>query len=321
VSGGDRVLALSGGVGGAKLALGLSRIVPGEKLSIVANTGDDFQHLGLTICPDIDTLIYTLSGLSDQERGWGRTDETWTFMAALQALGGEAWFNLGDGDLALHVHRRTLLDQGLSLSEATARIAGQLGISARILPMSDDAVPTLVDTDQGRLAFQHYFVREQCAPAVTGFVFEGIEDAVPNPDFLASLGDPGLAAIVLTPSNPFVSIDPILALPGVRAALKAARAPIVAVSPIVGGQAIKGPAAKMFGELGVPASAQAVAAHYEDLIDGFVIDHADTDTAAQIEGAGPQVLVTQTVMKDLADRENLGREVLGLAASIGQRKG
>lgn len=311
-----RVLALSGGVGGAKLALGLSRIVAGGELLIVANTGDDFRHLGLTICPDIDTVIYTLSDLADKERGWGRAGETWSFMAALGQLGGETWFNLGDGDLALHILRRSLLDEGLSLSEATARITRQLGIAARIVPMTDACVPTLVDTDQGRMEFQHYFVREQCAPVVTGFVFDGVEAAVPQGEFMAALADPDLSAIVITPSNPFVSIGPILALPGVRAALEASAAPVIAVSPIVGGKAIKGPAAKMFGELGVPASAQAVAARYDGLLDGFVIDHADQGAAAAIGESGPQVLVTKTVMNDLADRENLAREVLTLAAAI-----
>lgn len=321
MSAGGRILALSGGVGGAKLALGLSRVVPDDELLIVANTGDDFQHLGLTICPDIDTVTYTLADLNDKERGWGRVGETWAFMEALGQLGGETWFNLGDRDLALHLQRRSLLDEGLSLSEATARIAGQLGIAARIVPMSDDPVPTLVDTNRGRMAFQHYFVREQCAPAVSGFVFEGIEDAAPHADFMTALADPDLAAIVITPSNPFVSIDPILSLPGVRAAVAASPAPVIAVSPIVGGRAIKGPAAKMFAELGIPASAQAVAAHYNGLLDGFVIDHADADAATAIGESGAKVLVTKTVMADLADRENLAREVLELAAMVRQGDG
>jgi LPPG:FO 2-phospho-L-lactate transferase len=311
-----RVLALSGGVGGAKLALGLMHVRPGPELLIVANTGDDFSHLGLTVCPDIDSVTYALAGLNDQDRGWGRKDETWTFMSALAGLGGETWFNLGDGDLAMHVLRSEALRAGRPLSEVTAEICRGLGISARLVPMTDDPVATVVETADGPLAFQHYFVREQCEPAVTGFRFDGIERARPHPDIIAALRDPALEAVVITPSNPFVSIDPILSLPGMRAALAACAAPIVAVSPIVGGQAIKGPAAKMFRELGFAATALDVARHYVGLIDGFVFDTVDAAAEADIRALGFATLATGTVMASLDDRKRLADEVLAFAAGL-----
>ena len=313
---GHAVLALSGGVGGAKLALGLSKIVPADDLTLVANTGDDFEHLGLTICPDIDTLTYTLSGLSNQELGWGRAGETWNFMAALEALGGETWFNLGDGDLALHVERTRRLAEGESLSEVTADLTQRLGIKVPVLPMSDDPVRTVVHTQDADLAFQHYFVRERCAPSVTGFSFQGIYRANPHPRLLELLADPGLAAVVITPSNPFVSIDPILQLPGVSQAFKACKAPIVAVSPIVGGQAIKGPAAKMMAELGMPVTALEVARHYAGLIDGFVLDRVDSQLRDEIGDLRLAVHVTNTVMRSLDDRIALARDVIAFASKL-----
>jgi LPPG:FO 2-phospho-L-lactate transferase len=311
-----RVLALSGGVGGAKLALGLSHILPPEKLTVIANTGDDFTHLGLRICPDIDTLVYTLSDLADRERGWGRHDESWNFMAALGQLGGEDWFNLGDSDLAMHVFRTQALSRGQSLTAVTQAIAGELGIGPAILPMSDDDVATVVETKDGPLPFQHYFVRDKCEPAVAGFRFAGIETARPNAKLMAHLTGGTLDAVILTPSNPFVSIDPILSLTGVRKALKAQPAPLVAVSPIVGGKAIKGPAAKMMSELGLPSTAFAVARHYQGLLDGFVIDHADAEQAKEIEALGMQVVVAQTVMSDLEDRKALARTCCAFANTL-----
>jgi LPPG:FO 2-phospho-L-lactate transferase len=315
------ILALSGGVGGAKLALGLSRVMDPAGLTVVANTGDDFVHLGLPVSPDIDTLVYTLAGLANTALGWGRAGETWTFMAALDALGGETWFQLGDGDLAMHVERGRRLAAGEGLGAITADISARLGIEAAILAMTDDVVSTIVETPDGPLDFQHYFVREQCKPPVTGFRFDGMAAARPLPGFLRALEDPELAAVIICPSNPFISIDPILALPGVRAAMAACPAPVIAVSPIVGGRAIKGPTAKMMGELGMPATAAAVAAHYGDVIDGFVIDHADAATADDLGAAGLRVHVTKTVMESLADREALAREVLGLAAKMGDGGG
>lgn len=312
---GTNVLALSGGVGGAKLALGLSHLLPSDNLTVVANTGDDFTHLGLQICPDIDTVIYTLSDLADKERGWGRASETWNFISALGRLGGEDWFRLGDGDLAMHVYRTERLAAGDTLSEVTSDIALKLGIAARVVPMTDDMVATVVKTPSGELSFQHYFVRDRCEPTVSGFRFEGIEAAAPSPGFAASLNG-NLDAILITPSNPFVSIDPILSLTGVSNAISAAPAPVVAVSPIVGGAAIKGPAAKMMAELGMPMEAREVARFYEGLIDGFVIDRCDEDQAPAIEEIGMAVWVTDTVMNDLEDRITLARQCCRFAKEL-----
>ena len=313
---GARYLALSGGVGGAKLALGLTHAVPPEQLCIIANTGDDFEHLGLTICPDIDTLTYTLAGLNNPETGWGRAGETGTFMAALEALGGETWFFLGDGDLATHVERSRRLAAGETLSAVTDDFRRRLGIGAAIVPMSDRPVRTTVLTSDGPLAFQHYFVREQCRPEVAGFRFDGADVAEPAPALAATLADPDLAAIVICPSNPFISIDPILAVPGVRDAIVESPAPVIAVSPIVGGQAIKGPTAKMMRELGLPSTAVEVARHYAGLIDGFVLDQGDADTADAIRDLGIAVTVTNTVMTSLADRIALAEAVLAFAAGM-----
>ncbi len=310
------VLALSGGVGGAKLALGLARTLAATDLTIVANTGDDFTHLGLRICPDIDTVVYTLSDLADKERGWGRQDESWNFMAAFGRLGGENWFNLGDGDLAMHVRRSLKMADGMSLTKVTDDIASTLGIGPTILPMSDDPIATIVETPDGPLPFQHYFVRDRCEPAVTGFRFDGIEIAKPNPQLMDVLVGGTLDTVIITPSNPFVSIDPILSVPGVRDALQVLTAPIVAVSPIVGGQAIKGPAAKMMAELGLPSSATEVAKHYQGLIDGFVIDETDAAQAAAISALGMKVKVAQTVMRDLDDRKLLATACCDFAAII-----
>lgn len=305
-----RVLALSGGIGGAKLALGLSRVLPAEDLVVVANTGDDFRHLGLAISPDIDTLLYTLSGLADPVKGWGRRGETWSFMAALAGLGGETWFQLGDGDLALHVERTRRLAAGETLSEVVEAIRLRLGIGPKILPVTDDPVPTRIRTQDGWLDFQEYFVRLRCEPAVLGFAFSGAEVAQPQAEILPLLRDPGLRAVVICPSNPFISVDPILAVPGIRAAIAACAAPVVAVSPIIGGQAVKGPTAKMMRELDLPVGAAAVARHYDGLVDIFVSDQGDGAVALPPGMAGRQA---KTLMTDLADRENLARVVLDAA--------
>lgn len=309
------VITLSGGVGGAKLVLGLSQIVHGNGLIVACNTGDDFDHLSLKICPDIDSVLYALAGLSDQERGWGRRDETWTFMSALRGLKEPGWFNLGDGDLATHVFRTDLLRQGRSLSEATRELAARHDVSAIILPMSDDPVATIVKTKDGDLDFQTYFVREQCQPDVIGIEFAGIDRACPQPLVLDALQN-GPQAIVIAPSNPYVSVDPILNLPGMRAALKAADAPIVAVSPIVGGRALKGPAAKMMKELGKDVSVLGIAGHYRTFIDGLVLDVEDADLAPEIQAMGIDTLVTQTVMTKLESKAALARETLAFARRI-----
>jgi LPPG:FO 2-phospho-L-lactate transferase len=311
------ILALSGGVGGAKLALGLTRILMPDTLTVVANTGDDFTHLGLAVSPDLDTLLYTLSGNDNPELGWGRRGETWNFMAALEALGGETWFRLGDGDLATHVERTRRLKAGERLSAIIDDFRRRLGIAARLVPMSDDPVRTRLLTAQGWLDFQDYFVRLHCEPAISELEFAGAETARPHPDFLSALADPGLRAVVICPSNPFISIDPILALPGVREALRRCRAPVVAVSPIIAGQAVKGPTAKMMGELGLPVDAATPARHYRDFLDLYIADAAD---AAAVAGLDLPVVLTQTLMQTVADREVLARNVLAAAAAARIKK-
>jgi LPPG:FO 2-phospho-L-lactate transferase len=304
------VLAVSGGIGGAKLVLGLYRILPPGALTVVANTGDDFEHLGLAISPDIDTLLYTLGGLDNRELGWGRHDETWTFMKALGDLGGETWFNLGDGDLATHVERTRRLSNGVSLSEITDDFRRRLGISARLLPMSDDRVRTRLHTADGWLDFQDYFVRLHCTPVIRDIAFDGADEARPQPQFIHALADRNLRAVVICPSNPFISIDPILSLPGVREALRACSAPVIAVSPIIGGKAIKGPTAKMMAELGLPVEAPAVARYYGDIIDLYVADEID---AGAVGDLGVPVTFARTLMVSLEDREALARVVLEAA--------
>lgn len=313
-----RVLALSGGVGGAKLALGLSRALPDEALTVAANTGDDFVHLGLRVSPDLDTLLYTLSGLSNEETGWGRRDETWTFMEALKSLGGETWFRLGDGDLATHVERTRRLARGESLSSITEDFRRRLGIRARLLPMTDDRVMTRLLTDEGWLDFQDYFVRLQARPVVREIRYEGAAAARPQPEFLALLADPALRLVVICPSNPFLSIDPILAVPGLRPALAECAAPVVAVSPIIGGRAIKGPTAKIMAELGLSVDAASVARHYQDILDLYIADETDAGTFGETcpvlrHGVGLPVRFTRTLMTTLADREALARAVLAAA--------
>jgi LPPG:FO 2-phospho-L-lactate transferase len=310
VTRGSKVLALSGGIGGAKLALGLARILPPGALTVVANTGDDFEHLGFTICPDLDTLLYTLADLADPERGWGRRDETWTFMQALKAVGGATWFQLGDGDLALHVERTRRLKAGESLTAVMDDIRTRLGIASHLLPMSDDPVRTRVNTPDGWIDFQDYFVRLRCEPAVTAIAFAGAGQARPQPGFLAALRNPDLRAVVICPSNPLISIEPILAVPGIRDAIAACPAPVIAVSPIIGGKAVKGPTAKMLTELGSESTAAAVAARYQGLIDGYIMDDAD---AADAQRLAVPASATTTLMTTLQDRENLARFVLGFA--------
>jgi LPPG:FO 2-phospho-L-lactate transferase len=316
VSGAGRVIALSGGIGGAKLALGLSRVLPADALTVVANTGDDFEHLGLSISPDIDTLMYTLAGLDNPELGWGRRGETWNFMAAIEALGGETWFRLGDGDLATHVERTRRLAAGETLSAITDDFRRRLGVGARILPMSDEEVCTRVRTSEGWLDFQDYFVRRRCAPEVLELRFEGASAARPQPELMAALADSGLRAVIVCPSNPLISIDPILAVPGVRQALESCAAPIVAVSPIIGGRAVKGPTAKMMRELGMEASAVAVARHYGRLLDGYVADDRDAAACSTLD---VPLASAATLMVTLADRERLARVVLDFADTLQAR--
>lgn len=305
-----RVIAVCGGVGGAKLAEGLLRSLPPDALGVIVNTGDDFEHLGLRISPDVDTVLYTLSGLANPETGWGRRDETWTFMRVLQTLGGETWFRLGDGDLAMHVERTRRLAAGESLSTVIADLARRLGIAARVLPMTDDRLRTRVMTDQGLMDFQDYFVRRQCRPRVREIRFEGAAACKPASGIAALLAQPGLEAIVICPSNPYLSVDPVLAVPGMRELLRSAGVPIVAVSPLIAGAAVKGPTAKIMEELGKPITAVEVARHYEGLIDGFVLDRRDEALAAQIR---VPVLLSDTLMATADDRRRVAGDSLRLA--------
>ncbi|HUN46931.1 MAG TPA: 2-phospho-L-lactate transferase [Stellaceae bacterium] len=311
------VLALSGGIGGAKLALGLDRVLPPGKLVVVANTGDDFEHLGFSISPDLDTLMYTLAGLNNEELGWGRRGETWAFMSALEKLGGETWFRLGDGDLATHAERTRRLGAGATLTEVTAELSRRLGIAARLLPMSDDRVRTRLRSEQGWLDFQDYFVRRRCEPVVREIVFDGIDHAKPQPDFLAALRDPGLRAVLLCPSNPFISIEPILDLPGVRDALAACPAPVVAVSPIIGGRAVKGPTAKMMRELGLATSAAAVSRRYKGLLDAVILDEVDARDSAD---HGAEIFAARTLMTTLEDKMALARRALEVADAVAENR-
>jgi LPPG:FO 2-phospho-L-lactate transferase len=307
-----RVAALAGGVGGAKLAGGLAQVLPPESLTVVVNTGDDFDHLGLHISPDLDTVCYTLAGLSSRITGWGRADETWCFLETLDALGGPTWFRLGDRDLALHHERTRRLAGGERLSEVTRALCMRMGVGPRVLPMTDDTVRTMILTTDGELPFQVYFVALACRPVVQGFRFAGAEHARPAPGVIEALSEADL--VVLCPSNPWVSLDPILAVSGVREAV--ARSLAVGVSPIVAGQALKGPAAKMFRELGIQPSALAVAEHYEGLLRGFVIDSVDADQASSIEASGIRPLVTGTVMKGRGARRRLAAGILEFARSL-----
>lgn len=306
------IVALCGGVGGAKLAYGFARVLPSHDLAVIVNTGDDFEHLGLRICPDVDTVMYTLSGVDNRDTGWGRAAETWAVMDEVGRLGGETWFKLGDKDLALHLLRRQLLDGGERLTIVTRQLAARLGVQSDILPMSDEPVRTIVETAEGDLAFQDYFVRCHCEPQVTGFRFEGAVQATPSPEVQAALSDPELRGIVICPSNPYVSIGPMLAIAGIRERLERTSVPIIAVSPIVAGRAIKGPAAKMMAELGGPVSGLLVARLYRELIDGMVLDEQDHALVGQRRDDDPRLFVAPTVMRTSEDRVALARECLRL---------
>ena len=301
------VVALAGGVGGAKLADGLARCLPPANLTVIVNTGDDFEHWGLKISPDLDTVCYTLAGLANPETGWGRVDESFNAFQALSRLGGADWFHIGDRDLATHVERTRRLRAGQPLSQVLRDFCQAWNVGPTVLPMTDDPVATIVDTvEHGELAFQEYFVHQRCEPMVKGFRFQGIEKAQPAPGVLDAIRKAD--AIVFCPSNPWVSVDPILGLPGVRPEM--AGKPVVAVSPIIAGQTVKGPAAKMFSELGIEPSALAVARHYTGLLSGFVLDSVDATLADEVQELGITPLVVPTFMKSVPDRERLAQDVL-----------
>ena len=307
------VLALSGGVGGAKLVAGLATVLPPQRLTIAVNTGDDFEHLGLTICPDIDSVIYALAGLNDRKRGWGVADETWQAMAMLGALGEEDWFNLGDRDLGMHIARSWRLRAGETLSVVTRGLAQGLGIDHSVVPMSDDPVRTQLLTPEGWSDFQRWFVGERCGPRLSGIRFAGTPGAVMSPGLAEALARPDLAAVVLCPSNPYLSVDPILAVDGVRDALFSREVPRVAVSPLIGGKAIKGPLSKLLAELDADGGNAAIARHYGSLIGHIVIDRSDSDDVPALRKAGLRVTLTQMLMREAADEQRLAREVLAAA--------
>lgn len=311
----SKVIAFSGGIGGAKLALGLKRILPPHALTVIANTADDFEHMGLAISPDIDTLVYTLAGINNIEQGWGRAGETWTFMQALGELGGQTWFNLGDGDLAMHVLRSHRLASGDSLSAITADICSTLNTGATIRPMSDQPVRTRLRTDDGWLDFQDYFVARQAKPVIHEIAYAGIENAKPTPGLLDIVRAPDIAAIVICPSNPLISIEPILAVDGIAEALIEAPAPVIAISPIIDGKAVKGPTAKMLQELGHEATAASILQRYSGLIDAFIADPRDIATLSigppDIDISGADIM-----MVSLEDRDRLARTVMEVAASL-----
>ena len=307
----ENVVVLTGGVGGAKLVLGLTQVVAPDRITAIVNTGDDFRHVGLWICPDLDTLLYTLAGKANAEHGWGRAGETWGFMAALRSLGAEDWFLLGDGDLALHVLRSARLASGATLSEISRDFAKAWGLPLTMLPMSDDPVSTYLSTDEGDLPFQRYFVERRCAPTVSAIRFEGTAAAQAAPGVVEAIQGTDTRAVLIAPSNPFLSIDPILAVPGIRAALMNATAPVVAVAPIVGGKAVKGPTAKLMRELGIPVTPQAIADHYRGVIDGLVVDERDGP-----EGVGIPMTSADTLMVSLEDRARVAGAALALADRI-----
>ena len=297
-----KIVALAGGVGGAKLAHGLAQILPPEDLTVIVNTGDDFEHYGLYICPDLDTVCYTLAGLANPETGWGRVDETWNVTENASQLGGPSWFRLGDRDLGTHLERTRRLKEGQTLSQITRDFCKAWGIEQTILPMSDQPVRTIVQTEEGDLAFQEYFVHRRCEPCVTGFRFEGVETAKPAPGLLEAIQSAD--AVIFCPSNPWVSIDPILRV------VKKMDKSVVAISPIIGGQTVKGPAAKMYRELGIEPSALAIARHYCDIITGLVLDKVDRQLEGEIRSLDMRTLVTNTLMKSHDDRRLLAMDVL-----------
>lgn len=309
-----RVVALAGGVGGAKLVVGLDQLLPPGQLTAIVNTGDDFEHFGLKICPDLDTVCYSLAGMADSQHGWGLANETWQVSRSLENLEAPTWFQLGDRDLATHLERTRLLQAGLSLSEVTSHFCQLWGIHSSVLPMSDAPAPTLIETRDDRiLGFQEYFVREHFAPEVSTVILNGGSPAEPAADLLPALSEADL--VVICPSNPWVSIDPILNVSGIRPLLYSK--PVIAVSPIIQGQALKGPAAKLFKELGIEPSARAVREHYGDLLNAFMMDQLDRSASENDTSKGIINCYTNTIMKTEEDKRQLARVVLELGLRLG----
>jgi LPPG:FO 2-phospho-L-lactate transferase len=310
------IVALAGGVGGAKLASGLAQVLSPQALTVVVNTGDDFRHLGLHISPDVDTVMYTLAGIANAQTGWGIAEDSWHFMEALERLGGETWFRLGDRDLATHAERTRQLKAGVSLSRVTLSLSSALGVAQCVVPMSDDPVRTIVLTDTGALPFQEYFVKRHAEPVAQAVQYQGIRRARPSSAWVAAMSRPDLAGVVICPSNPHLSVQPILSIPGAVSGLRRSGAPVVAVSPIVGGRALKGPAAKLMRELGLEATALGVARGYQGLIWGFVLDSADAALAGAVRDLGIEPLVVNSIMHTPEDRQRLARDVLSFLQTL-----
>jgi LPPG:FO 2-phospho-L-lactate transferase len=306
-----RIVAICGGVGGAKLALGLQDQLK-ERLTVAVNMADDFSHLGLEISPDLDTVLYTLGNLSDQERGWGRSGETWNFMSALAMVGGETWFQLGDQDLATHVERTRRLREGETITQIAQDFARRFNVTANVLPATNDKIRTMVETEQGEIPFQRYFVEQRCAPAVRAIRFAGMEKATPSSDIEHAFESDGLDLIIICPSNPYLSVDPVIKIPGFQNLIKKARAPVVAISPLIGGQSIKGPTKKVMEELKIPVTTASIFYHYRHLIDGLVVDTADSEAAKAL---GAQICATPTLMHDRRSKIELAKSVI----DFGQR--
>lgn len=310
----DSITVLSGGVGGSRFLRGLVQVVEPEQVTAIVNTGDDEEFFGLYVCPDLDIVTYGLAGLVDESRGWGYQGDTFHCLEALDRLGGETWFGLGDRDLATHVHRTQFLRQGHTLSQAAADIARRLGVHVRLLPMTDDRVPTMVETDAGTLSFQEYLVKRGARDRVRAVRFQDIERAQPAPGVLEALGE--AEVMVVAPSNPIGSIEPILSLPGVREAVRSASAPVVAISPVVAGRVFQPPADGMLSGLGHEVSARGVARLYASFAQAFVLDQQDADQADDVAALGMRPVVTNTVMTGPAEREGLAREVLRAAGTM-----
>jgi LPPG:FO 2-phospho-L-lactate transferase len=310
------VVALCGGVGGAKLADGLQQCLAPGGLTLIVNTGDDFTHRGLPICPDLDTVLYTLAGVANAQQGWGRADETWQVQAQWREMGLDTWFQLGDRDIALHLHRRELGLQGMTLTEISRTLAREFGVPGELLPMCDDPAPTIVLTDGGEMPFQEYFVKHRCGPAVRGFRYGAADGAALSAPVRSALENPALEGIILCPSNPYLSVAPILAVPGLRELLARAPVPVVAVSPLIGGAAVKGPAAKIMRELYLPVSPLEIARQYRDFLDVMLIDATDSAVLAMRAADDPKLETAPILMRSAEDRRSLARVCLEVLARV-----
>jgi LPPG:FO 2-phospho-L-lactate transferase len=306
------IVALCGGVGGAKLADGLQQCLPPGALQVIVNTGDDFEHRGLPICPDLDTVLYTLAGVANVEQGWGRANESWQVENEWRALGLDIWFKLGDRDIALHLHRREMQLLGMTLTQIAGALALEMRVPSRLLPMCDAPAPTVVLTDQGEMPFQEYFVKHRCEPVARGFRYAAEASATLTPEVHGALEDPDLEGIIICPSNPYLSVSPILAVPGLRELLVDSPVPIIAVSPIIGGAAVKGPAAKIMRELELPVSPLEIARSYRDFLDLMLIDETDAPLAASRGATDPALETASILMRTADDRRKLAAVCLGL---------